>query len=92
MYEKFILPESVTSVVDKFPSEFISAYRGAYSINHFLSGLIEQWKGALDKNSFVGAVFMDLSKAFADFLMIYVLRNCMLMTIVKTSLRFSTPI
>ncbi len=26
--------------------------------------LIEKWKGTLDKGSKVGAVFMDLSKAF----------------------------
>ena len=62
-YERFI-QESITPTVDKFLSEFISAYRKAYSKNHVLLRLIEQWKSALDNKNFVGAVLMDLSKAF----------------------------
>ena len=63
IYAKFI-QDSINSFVEKFLSEFISGYRKAYSTNHVLLRLIEQWKSALDNKNFVGAVLMDLSKAF----------------------------
>ena len=44
-------------------SKFWSAYRKGCSCKSVLLHLIEDWKGALDKNSVVGTV-MDLSKAF----------------------------
>ena len=56
--------EYISPFVDKFLSEFISGYRGAYSTNHVLLRFIEQWKSALDNKNMVGAVLMDLSKAF----------------------------
>ena len=45
-------------------SKFLLAYRKGYSCESVLLHLIEDWKGALDKNSVVGTVMMDLSKAF----------------------------
>ena len=42
----------------------ISAYRKKYSSNHVLIRLIESWKKQMDNKMFVGAVLMDLSKAF----------------------------
>ena len=45
-------------------SKFLSAYRKGYSCESVLLHLIDDWKGALDKNSVVGTVIMDLSKAF----------------------------
>ena len=45
-------------------SKFLSAYRKGYSCESVLLHLIEDWKGALDKNSVVGTVIIDLSKAF----------------------------
>ena len=45
-------------------SVFIAAYRKKYSTNHVLIRLIESWKLQLDNKKFVGAVLMDLSKAF----------------------------
>ena len=45
-------------------SKFLSAYRKGYSCESVLLHLIEDWKGALGKNSMVGTVIMDLSKAF----------------------------
>ena len=50
--------------MDTFLSEYITAYREHYSSNHVLIRLIENWKKALDEKFFVGAVLMDLSKAF----------------------------
>ena len=45
-------------------SKFLSAYTKGYSCESVLLHLLEEWKGALDKNSVVGTVIMDLSKAF----------------------------
>jgi hypothetical protein len=50
--------------VDKFLSIFIAAYRKKYSSNNVLIRLIENWRLHLDNKRFVGAVLMDLSKAF----------------------------
>ena len=63
IYERY-LHESLTPFVNSFLSEFILAYRKTYSTNHVLIRLIENWKKSLDQNKFVGAVLMDLSKAF----------------------------
>ena len=43
---------------------FRPEYRKGYSCESVLLHLIEDWKGALDKNSVVGTVIMDLRKAF----------------------------
>ena len=54
----------VNEYVESFLSIFISAYRKKYSTNNVLIRLIETWKKHLDNKKFVGAVLMDLSKAF----------------------------
>ena len=63
IYEKFLL-QAFKPFTDTFLSEYIAAYREHYSSNHALIRLIENWKKALDETFFVGAVSMDLSKAF----------------------------
>ena len=50
--------------INKCLSNLISAYRKNYSSNHVLIRLIEKWKRQMDNKLFVGAVLMDLSKAF----------------------------
>ena len=45
-------------------SPFISAYRKSYNTQHVIIRLLEEWRENLDKNYVVGAVLMDLSKAF----------------------------
>ena len=45
-------------------SNFLSAYRERYSCQHVLLKLIETWHMCLDENNLVGAILMDLSKAF----------------------------
>ena len=52
------------SHMNKYLSVFISAYRSSYSTQHVLIRLLEHWREKLDENNIVGAVFMDLSKAF----------------------------
>ncbi len=50
--------------LDNTLSNFVAAYRKAYSTQHVLIRLVEDWKSKLDNNFIVGAVLMDLSKAF----------------------------
>ena len=50
--------------IDTRLSTFLSAYRKAYSTQHVLMRLVEEWKSKLDKGYVVGAILMDLSKAF----------------------------
>ena len=42
----------------------MGAYRKLHSSQHILICLIEEWKTQLDKHKIVGAVLLDLSKAF----------------------------
>ena len=46
------------------PSDFISAYRKNYNMQHVLLRLLEEWKENLDSNKAMGGILMDLSKAF----------------------------
>lgn len=45
-------------------SDFLCAYRKRYSCENALLYMTESWREALDNKMFVGAVLMDLSKAF----------------------------
>ena len=63
IYERF-LHDSLSNFTDKILSKFVSAYRMSYSSNHVLLKLIEGWKKSLDDKNIIGAVPMDLSKAF----------------------------
>ncbi|MCP3922493.1 MAG: reverse transcriptase family protein [Desulfobacterales bacterium] len=45
-------------------SKYLCAYRKHFSSQHALFRLIEDWKSGLEKNKHIGAVLMDLSKAF----------------------------
>ena len=63
IFEK-ILKEQLSPFLEKTLSVFIAAYRAAYSTQHVLIKLIQEWKSKLDNNFIVGSVLMDLSKAF----------------------------
>ena len=45
-------------------SQFLSAYTKHFSTQHFVLRIVENWKLHLDNNIIVGAILMDLSKAF----------------------------
>ena len=62
-YEKAMKNQLMTYFENKV-SPFLSAYRKNYSTQHVLLRLLEQWKEKLDLGYTVGAVLMDLSKAF----------------------------
>ena len=63
IYEK-IMKQQLFVYLDTTLSVFIGAYRKAYGTQHVLIRLLEDWKTKLDNNYIVGAVLMDLSKAF----------------------------
>ena len=43
---------------------FLAAFRSGYGCQSTLLRIVEDWKKALDANKYVGAILMDLSKAF----------------------------
>ena len=63
IYEK-ILKNQLIPYLDETLSIFIAAYRKAYGTQHVLIRMIEEWKAKLDSDNIVGAILMDLSKAF----------------------------
>ena len=63
VFERYIL-EQMLEHVNVILSDKISAYRKSYSTQHVLLKLTEEWRKHLDNNKVVGAVLMDLSKAF----------------------------
>ena len=63
IYEK-VLKQQLTQHLDKTLSVFIAAYRQKYGTQHVLIRLIEDWRSKLDNDYLVGAILMDLSKAF----------------------------
>ena len=63
IYEK-VIKNQLMSYFEKYFSPFISAYRKSYSTQQVLIRLLEEWREKLDKNFAVGAVLMELSKAF----------------------------
>ena len=50
--------------INQFLSPFLCGYRTEFSTQTALLLLIERWKPMLDNKEYVGAVLMDLSKAF----------------------------
>ena len=54
----------MTDFTNSVLSKLISAYRKGHSCHHVLLDLTEEWRKYLDNNEVVGAVVMDLSKAF----------------------------
>ena len=63
IYERY-LHNCLTPFINDVLSSFISAYRKHFGSNHVLIRLIEDWKKFLDSKNIVGAVLIDLSKAF----------------------------
>ena len=63
IYKK-VIKNQLMSYFEKYFSPFISAYRKSYSTQQVVIRLLEEWREKLDKNFVVGAVLMDLFKAF----------------------------
>ena len=63
IYERLI-SDQLSEHFNKIFHNFLSAFRPAYGCQTTLLRIVEDWKEALDKDMYVGAVLMDLSKAF----------------------------
>ena len=63
VFERFLLNQMVP-YLDNVLSTYLSAYRKGYSCQHVLLRLIEKWRQCLDQNKVIGAILIDLSKAF----------------------------
>ena len=63
IYERYI-HDYLISYLNKSLSEFVGAYRKCFSSSHVLIRLVENRKKELDNKKYVGAILMDLSKAF----------------------------
>ena len=51
--------------LDNVLSTYLSAYRKGYSsCKHVILRLTEKWRQCIDQNKVVGAILIDLSKAF----------------------------
>ena len=63
IYER-LLSKQLTEHFNSIFHDFLSAFRASYGCQTTLLRLVEDWKQALDNNMYVGAILMDLSKAF----------------------------
>ena len=63
VFERVIYTQLMSHFNKKF-NPFLSAFRPGYGCNTTLLKIIEDWKESLDKNHYVAAILMDLSKAF----------------------------
>ena len=63
IYERRI-SDQLSEHFNKIFHNFISAFRPAHGCQTVLLRIVEDRKEALDKDMYVGAVLMDLSKAF----------------------------
>ena len=59
-----VMKDQIMNYMNKLLSPYVSAYRKNYSSQHVLMRLLEEWREGLDSGEMVGAVLMDLSKAF----------------------------
>ena len=63
VFERYFL-NSMLDHVNRILSKYISAYRKGHSCQNVLLKLTEEWRQHLDQNEVVGALLIDLSKAF----------------------------
>ena len=63
LYER-VISDQLTSHFENIFNPFLAALRLTFGCQSTLLRLVEDWKKALDDNLYVGAILMDLSKAF----------------------------
>ena len=61
---KRVISDQLTSYFENVFNPFLTAFRPTFGCQTTLLRLVEDWKKALDDNLYVGAILMDLSKAF----------------------------
>ena len=63
IFERHLCEQLQTYFNDIF-NPLVAAYRKKYSCHNVLLDFIDKWRVSLDRNEFVGSLFMDLSKCF----------------------------
>ena len=63
VYERIIFNQ-ISTYFEAYFSSFLTGFRKNHNTQHSLLKMLELWKEALEKGQSVGAIFMDLSKAF----------------------------
>ena len=63
LYES-VVNDQLLEFFSRLFNDLIGAFRNGYSCQSLLVKCIDNWKSALDKQQYIGALFMDLSKAF----------------------------
>ena len=63
LYES-VVNDQLLEFFSRLFNDLIGAFRKGYSCQSLLVKCIDNWKSALDKQHYIGALFMDLSKAF----------------------------
>ena len=59
-----VLSDQLTDLFENIFHTFLCAFRKGHGCQTTLLRLLEDWKTVLDKNQYVAAILMDLSKAF----------------------------
>ena len=70
LYESVVIDQLLQFFSQLF-HDLVGAYRKGYSCQSILVKSTGNWKNALDKQMFIGALFMDLSKAFDCLLILW---------------------
>ena len=63
IYERLLSEQINVFIADKISID-LCGFRKGYSTQHALIKLIEKWRAFLDKKGIIGAILMDLSKAY----------------------------
>jgi len=63
VFERIIFTQ-LTEHFNNIFHNFLSAFRNNFGCQTTLMRVIEDWRKALDSHQYVGAILMDLSKAF----------------------------
>jgi retron-type reverse transcriptase len=63
IYER-VISDQLMNYCEHIMSDFLCAFRKEHGCHTVLLKLVEDWKAALDDKKFIGAMLMDLSRAF----------------------------
>ena len=62
-----LIGTQISAHMSQYLSSLLCGFRKGYNAQHALTRAMEKWRNCLDKGGKVGAIFMDLSKAFDYF-------------------------
>ena len=59
-----LMNKQITNYIELCLPSILRGFHKGYNAQHALAGVIEKWKSGLDNEENIGAILMDLSKAF----------------------------